>query len=690
NWSSGIVANGPGVLANFDSLDITANRTVTLDSARTIGGLEFGDISGAQNWILTGGNTLTLDGGGGNAATIAVNENTATISTALAGSTGFIKTGAGTLALNGNNAVGGGLTVDAGAVSVTGGSTTAGTAVTSIGYETGSGALNISNSATFTALGNVWVGGSDQSGTAYDATGTVNIAGGTVKFGGPGGYGGAHYADGGLAIGAGNNYQNNCSGTVNVSGGMVWVTNDLIIGFAGTGTGTLNISGTGVVNVGAGGTRWLSLGKWDTSNGRINIAGGNLNLLNGTSIKFASGNGGNNGGGGTNTITQSGGTVAFYGDGGVTPGGSGLVDLSQSGSATGNNTYNLNGGTLLVPRVTSLSTNGARAFNFNGGTLKATAANTNFFSLGAGNGVANVRNGGAIIDDGGFGITVAQPLLHSAIAGDAATDGGLTKNGAGTLTLTGANTYDGNSLIGAGTLALSGAGSIANSGDIAVGGGASFDVATVSGGFTLGAAQTLSGAGAINGAAMIDGTVAPGSSGTFGTLTFNSPPTMSGTTLMKIDRNNGAPVNDQVRLSSGALTYGGVLTVTNAGAALQPGDAFALFNASGYGGAFAVTNLPSPGSGLAWSNSLAANGTIAVIATVSLDPTNINWSVAGTNLELSWPADHLGWRLQVQTNALNTGMGTNWQDVPGAAATNDLVLPTDPSAGSVFYRLIFP
>ncbi len=59
---------------------------MTLDSARTIGGLRFGDTTGSQNWILSGANTLTLDGGGANAPTIAVNQNTATISTPLAGS----------------------------------------------------------------------------------------------------------------------------------------------------------------------------------------------------------------------------------------------------------------------------------------------------------------------------------------------------------------------------------------------------------------------------------------------------------------------------------------------------------------------------------------------------------------------------------------------------------------------------
>ena len=65
-----------------------------------------------------------------------------------------------------------------------------------------------------------------------------------------------------------------------------------------------------------------------------------------------------------------------------------------------------------------------------------------------------MRNGGAIINDGGYAVTISQPLLHSNIAGDNATDGGLTKLGNGTLTLTANNTYNGGTTINAGILAL--------------------------------------------------------------------------------------------------------------------------------------------------------------------------------------------------------------------------------------------
>lgn len=594
NWSNGLIANGAGFIADFSTLNITANRTVTLDGARSIGGLKFGDTSGAQNWVLNGGDTLTLDGGSTNVPTIAVNQNTATISAPLSGGNGLAKNGNGTLALSGTNTLGGSLYVDAGAVNLTGGSLTfTGSGASSIGYENSTGVMNLNG--TFAALGNVWVGGSDQSGSGYSAIGTLNISGGAAYFGGSAAYGGPHFADGSLAIGAGNNYQNSCSGTVTVSSGTVWCTNDLIVGFAGMGTGTLNIDGNGAVNVGPVATKWLSIGKWDTCNGIINIGGGNLNLMNNTAIKFSSGNGGNNGGGGTNAITQSGGAITFYSDGGATVGGSGYLDLSQSGSATANNTYNLNGGTLIVPQIISETANGTRTFNFNGGTLKAAAANANFMSLGADSGaIANVRNGGAIIDDGGFSISVAQALVHSTIPGDSATDGGLTKNGSGTLTLTGVNTYTGNTTINAGALELAQA-----------------------------------------------------------TLTPNSVVTIAGGAKVQLD----FATTNSIR----ALVLNGVV---------QPAGIYNSNTAANFitgTGSFQVTSL---------TNAI-----------------NIAFTTNAGALALSWPGDHVGWRLLMQTNNLNLGLSLNtndWMTVPNSSVTNQLTITLNPLLPAEFYQLVYP
>ena len=114
NWSGGVIPNGGtgvGYSADFSGLDLTADRTVMLDSNRSLGGLRFGDLSGAQNWTLAGGSTLTLDAG---LPFVVVNQNAATISAPLAGSNGFTKSGAGTLILNGANTLTGTINVDGG------------------------------------------------------------------------------------------------------------------------------------------------------------------------------------------------------------------------------------------------------------------------------------------------------------------------------------------------------------------------------------------------------------------------------------------------------------------------------------------------------------------------------------------------------------------------------------------------
>ncbi|HEU6448042.1 MAG TPA: hypothetical protein VFV23_06375 [Verrucomicrobiae bacterium] len=78
------------------------------------------------------------------------------------------------------------------------------------------------------------------------------------------------------------------------------------------------------------------------------------------------------------------------------------------------------------------------------------------------------------------------------------------------------------------------------------------------------------------------------------------------------------------------------------------------------------------------------------LVTVSTVPTNIVTSISDGNLMLTWPADHTGWRLQVQTNSLDAGLGTNWTDVPGSTSVNSMSIPIVTTNGSVFYRLVYP
>jgi polygalacturonase len=71
----------------------------------------------------------------------------------------------------------------------------------------------------------------------------------------------------------------------------------------------------------------------------------------------------------------------------------------------------------------------------------------------------------------------------------------------------------------------------------------------------------------------------------------------------------------------------------------------------------------------------------------SNQPTNITSQVNGNSLQLSWPQDHLGWRLQVQTNSL---VDNNWVTVPNSTNTTSATINLDPASGSVYFRLIYP
>jgi autotransporter-associated beta strand protein len=123
-WSGNVVASGIGQTANFSTINITANRTVTLDSSRSIGTLRFGDTSGSQSWTIaaSGDGTLTLNTGLAASPAIVVT-NTAILAATLAGTNGFTRSGPGTLILSGNNSLSGTVNIDTGSSSANDGIT---------------------------------------------------------------------------------------------------------------------------------------------------------------------------------------------------------------------------------------------------------------------------------------------------------------------------------------------------------------------------------------------------------------------------------------------------------------------------------------------------------------------------------------------------------------------------------------
>lgn len=275
-------------------------------------------------------------------------------------------------------------------------------------------------------------------GTSGNATlnigGTVNTASDTVVFDGQ------NAAVTGL-------------GTLNLnSGGTLNSEGDLLIAFAGSGTGEVNVAAGATANVATTVKRWLIMNYWDTTKGRLNVSG-TVNLNANTDLQFTTGSYQPGASQGTSAVTLTSGSITSW-SGNKTGAGNGVVNLNNNGTSTGiNNTFNLDGGTLTIGAIISGQSAGTRVFNFNGGTLKPSVSTAAFFPSGAAS-AANVRNGGAIIDTNGLDATVAQALSHSNVDGDLATDGGLAKNGTGTLTLSGVNTYTGNTTVNAGQLTL--------------------------------------------------------------------------------------------------------------------------------------------------------------------------------------------------------------------------------------------
>lgn len=142
---------------------------------------------------------------------------------------------------------------------------------------------------------------------------------------------------------------------------------------------------------------------------------------------------------------------------------------------------------------------------------------------------------------------------------------------------------------------------------------------------------TLSGHGSISGAVLVDagGTLWAGDgAGSLGTLTLDASPTLNGNVMAEIYQGN-SPSADEVVLSSGTLTYGGTLMVSNnPSSTLASGDSFTLFNASSYSGWFSGVAVPALAGGISWdTNKLATTGVLDI------------YNFTATPLTLSTPAN---------------------------------------------------
>jgi autotransporter-associated beta strand protein len=351
---------------------------------------------------------------------------------------------------------------------------------------------------------------------------------------------------------------------------------------------------------------------------------------------------------------------------------SGPVTLNDAGNLTvhtlevdATRTFTLGGGVLtfntinLTPHSTSparIAVSGNVTFNPLAGALATIrrgpgTGNSGLIDLSGGSRAFIIGNSSADVD-----FSADVPINN----------GALSKSGAGTMRLNAANSYSGGTIVSAGRLLVNNAtGSGTGIGGVMVNGG------------VLGGSGTIAGAVAI----LAGGTLAPGIS--IGELTISNSLNLSGTSVMEL--NAATHTNDLVRGLT-TVTYGGTLTLSNVAGTLAPSDSFKLFSANSYQGSFAAITPASPSPGLAWNtNTLATDGTLRIVST---SPTSLANSRSGNLLTFSWPADHIGWRLQIHTNSV--GLSNNWVNVPNSVDTNQMTFTVDPNARCIFYRLVYP
>lgn len=552
----------------------------------------------------------------------------------------------------------------------------------------GGGTLTLSTTNTFTggvviSNGTVAVGNIGANNTAF-GTGMISFYGGTLQFNGYGGNVGTGWGG--------------CTNTLNVPAGQ---TGSLLLpprwGYSYPFNSPL--IGAGTLNVTVDYVRDYFSGNWSAFTGQINVntrAGSgdfrvdnpagypnaSMNLSNGVTLYSI-----------INNLTL---------DVGELNGSSGSQIIPQTPSS-GINPYSFTLRTGM--RNTDATFAGNIADNIGIVTIVKNGSGTWTLTGSSTYSGTTTINGGVLqIGEGGTSGTLATNSVNNNATlnynrADNITDSGLisgtgsvVQDGDGTLTLAKNHTYSGPTLINSGSLALSGSGSLSNSTSINVASGATFDVSGRSdGNWIMSSGKTLTGNGAINGNFILasGARLLPGSG--VGTLTFSNNLTLQTgcTNFMELTKSPNA--SDRLRVL-GTLACGGNLIVTNiSGSALASGDNFQLFDAQLISGSFGNLTLPALTGSLYWNtNSLYVTGEISVQSQVSNVPTNLVFSASSGSLTLSWPSSHIGWKLQVQTNQISSGLGGIWWDVANSTTTNSVTVPIDPAAPTVFYRLYLP
>ena len=504
--------------ANSSTLTLT-NSSSLVNNSTNAQTLNVPAVFAAAGTVNAAAGGLTLAGtvdNGGNLLTVTGTSNT-TISGIVSDTGGLTKTGNGTLTLSANDSYTGPTTVSGGTLNINASGSVpstslatvaAGTlnvsgALTTAGFVTvGSAATNavLINSGTLSTSTNLLIGNvTNAVGAVYQTGGTVTVSGG----------GGDQLSVGNVLGGYG--YYDVLGGTVTAGGMAVGGENNIGTGFTGTGgNGIMDVNG-GTVND----TTWLVMARGATTEaGVLNVLSGVLSYAGG-GLVVNWGSGGQSavinvqGGALTNSLASVGFNLNQSGNATNT----GILNLN-GGVAQGHGVsgaygqMNFNGGTLKASTANTafmtglasatIYTNGATIDNngvaitiaqpllaptgFGVSSISLSAGGTGYIAppmvtLNGGNGsgataIAQINPATGTVTNilvtcaginylntdaltvtfaggGGSGATANTPVLA------ALTGGGLTANGTGVLTLAGANTYSGATVVNNGTLQIS-------------------------------------------------------------------------------------------------------------------------------------------------------------------------------------------------------------------------------------------